>query len=154
MTRIATVSLVLLLLAGAAFAAKPLATVSTNADGLELDLMSVERKGNVVTVKWAVRNTGTDSAYALFGLAGNGPTTYLVDEENGTKYYALTDKEGHVLATMHEYVNGKYGINDSVKAGTTKRYWAKFPAPPPAVKTITVLFSDAEPIEDVTIADK
>lgn len=153
MRRIATFALALLVSA-AAFAAKPLATVSSNTEGIELDLMSVERKGNVVTVKWAVRNTGTANANAAFGLAGNGPTTYLVDEENGTKYYALTDKEGHVLATMHEYVNGKYGINESVKPGTTKRYWAKFPAPPPAVKTITVLFSDAEPIEDVAIADK
>lgn len=154
MRRIATFALTLLLLSATVFAAKPLATVSSNAEGLEIDLMSVERKGNVVTVKWAVRNTGTENATAAFGLAGNGPTTYLVDEENGTKYYALTDKEGHVLATMHEYVNGKYGISETVKPGTTKRYWAKFPAPPPAVKAITVLFSDAEPIEDVAIADK
>ncbi|HEY0591336.1 MAG TPA: hypothetical protein VGF40_06190, partial [Thermoanaerobaculia bacterium] len=100
------------------------------------------------------RRSRTWASIPAAARAGNGPTTYLVDEENGTKYYALTDKEGHVLATMHEYVNGKYGINETVKPGTTKRYWAKFPAPPPAVKTITVLFSDAEPIEDVPIADK
>lgn len=154
MRRIATSALALLLVSAAAFAAKPLASVPTNTEGIELDLMSVERKGNVLTVKWAVRNTATENATAAFGLAGNGPTTYLVDEENGTKYYALTDKEGHVLATMHEYVNGPYGISETVKPGTTKRYWAKFPAPPPAVKTISVLFSGAEPIEDVAIVDK
>lgn len=144
-----------LLIATFAFAAKPLATAATNWDGVELDLMSVERKGSVLTVKWSVRNTGTEEVEPLFSMYGDGSTTYLLDEENGTKYYALTDKEGHVLATMHEYTErSRYGIKEKIGPGTTKRYWAKFPAPPPQVKTISLFFTETDPIEEVAITDK
>src|SRR5687767_12599194 len=122
-----------------------LGSAPMNVEGLNVDLLSVERKGSVLTVKWAVRNTGTKSAYADMDLAGKGATSYLVDEENGTKYFALTDKEGYLLATEHEYE----GIWESIEAGETKRFWAKFPAPPPAVKTLNILFSETEPFESI-----
>lgn len=147
--------LIALFVSAAAFAAKPLATAVTNWDGIEVDLMSVERKGSILTVKWAVRNTGSETAEPKFSMYGNGSTTYLVDEENGTKYYALTDKEGHVLATMHAYTeSSRYGITEKIDAGKTRRYWAKFPAPPPEVKSIGVFFSNTDPIEEVAITDK
>lgn len=120
-----------------------------NVEGLTLDLLSVERKGAVVTVKWAVR-AAEKGGRVMFVLDGKKATTYLVDEENGTKYFALTDKEGQLLATEDEYD----GIWETVEAGKTKRFWAKFPAPPPAVKTINVLFSDADPLESIPITDK
>ena len=119
-------------------------------DGLTLELLSVERKGQVVTVKWAVRNDGKKNAYADFDLEGKQATTYLVDEENGTKYFALTDKEGQLLATEHEY----NGIWESLEPGEQMRFWAKFPAPPPAVKSINILFTKAEPFESIAITDK
>lgn len=121
-----------------------------NIEGLTLDLLSVERKGAVVTVKWAVRNTSAKDVHADFDLAGKRATTYLVDEENGTKYFTLTDKEGQLLATEHEYD----GIYEAVPPGQTKRFWAKFPAPPPAVKTINILFSGSDPFEGIAITDK
>jgi hypothetical protein len=121
-----------------------------NVDGLNIDLLSVERKGSVVTVKWAVRNEGKADGRAMFVLDGKKATTYLVDEENGTKYFALSDKEGQLLATEDEYD----GIWENLEPGQTKRFWAKFPAPPPAVKSINVLFSDADPFESIAITDK
>lgn len=131
-------------------AAANLGSSPMNIDGLNLDLLSVERKGAVVTVKWAVRNDGKGEQRAMFVLDGKKATTYLVDEENGTKYFALSDKEGQLLATEDEYD----GIWEAVAPGQTKRFWAKFPAPPPAVKTINVLFSDADPFESIAITDK
>ena len=110
-----------------------LAQSASNVAGLNIDVTSVERKGNVLTVKWAVANTGAKSANASFALTGDRTTTYLVDEESGTKYYALTDKEGHLLATEHEYTESSYGIAESIAAGASKRFWAKFPAPSAAV---------------------
>lgn len=134
--------------------ATPLASASTNWDGVELSLMQVERKGDVLTVKWAVRNGGSAEARVKFGLTRKADT-YVVDEENGTKYYVLTDKEGHALASEDTWVDSDTnGIDDKVAAGATKRYWAKFPAPPPAVKTVTVLMAETEPFEDVPITDK
>lgn len=135
---------------GSSLLAASLGSVPMNVDGLTLELLSVERKGNVLTVKWAVKNDGKAAASADFDLAGKNATSYVVDEESGTKYYALTDKEGHLLATEHEYG----GIWESVAPGQTKRFWAKFPAPPPAVKAINVLFTDAEPFESIAITDK
>src|SRR5688572_1354583 len=127
-----------------------LGSAPMNIDGFTLELLSVERKGSVLTVKWAVRNDGKSSATVTIKLAGKDATSYIVDEESGTKYYALTDKEGHLLATEHEYG----GIWESFSQGQTKRFWAKFPAPPPGVKTINVLFSETEPFESIAITDK
>ena len=142
--------LVLVLTFALPAAAANLGSAPMNVDGLTIDLLSVERKGAVVTVKWAVRNGGSKEVRAMFVLDGKKATTYLVDEENGTKYFALSDKEGQLLATEDEYD----GIWESVDQGQTKRFWAKFPAPPPAVKSINVLFSDADPFESIAITDK
>ncbi len=145
-------------LAGPAWAqapAKPVATASTNWSGVSIDLMSVERKGSILTVKWALRNGGTGLAKPEFGLVGKHQTTYLVDEDSGTKYYVLTDKEKHALASEHQYIGSDtFGITDDLAPGATARYWAKFPAPPPQVKTISVFFTNSEPFESVPIAEK
>ena len=49
-----------------------------------------------------MRHSGEKTASVAFALTGQEVTTYLVDEENGTKYFVLTDKEGKVLATENE----------------------------------------------------
>jgi hypothetical protein len=136
--------------------AKPVATSATNwGEGVLADLMSVERKGSILTVKWAVRNTASKRADLKFGLVGRDQTTYAVDEDSGTKYYVLTDKEKHALASEHVYLGGDtYGIEDNVEPGATGRYWMKLPAPPPAVKAISIFLSKVEPFESVAIADK
>ena len=135
-------------------AASPLAAAGLGSglsnDGFMVELTSVERKGNVVTVRWSARNDNAKETKYDVDLAGSGATSYLVDEESGTKYYALTDKEGNLLATETQYE----GIFESIEPGQTMRFWAKFPAPPPAVKTINVLFTKSEPFESVAITDK
>lgn len=130
--------------------AASLGSAPMNVDGLTLELLSVERKGSVLTVKWAVKNTASKELLLELKLAGGNATSYLVDEESGTKYFALTDKDGYLLATEHEYG----GIYENVAPGATKRFWAKFPAPPPAVKSINILFSGTEPFESIAITDK
>lgn len=135
--------------------AQPIASAETNWSGVALDLMSVERKGSVLTVKWAVRNHGTEQQDVRFGLAGKQVTTYVVDEESGTKYYVLADKEKHSVASMHEYIGSDtYGTAEYIPAGETRRYWAKFPAPPPEVKSVTLFFTKTEPFEGVPITDR
>jgi len=135
---------------------RPLASGPTNWDGVTIDLMSVERKGSILTVKWAVRNAGAKPAKVQFGMTGRAQTTYLLDEESGTKYYALTDKEKNTLASEHTYLGADtFGIDGTVEpGGAGSRYWVKFPAPPPAVKTINVFFTNSDPFEGIAIADK
>lgn len=135
--------------------AQPIASAETNWSGVAIDLMSVERKGSVLTVKWAVRNHGSEQQDVRFGLTGKQVTTYVVDEESGTKYYVLTDKEEHAVASMHEYIGSDtYGTSEHIPTGESRRYWAKFPAPPPEVETVTLFFTKAEPFEEVPIADR
>jgi hypothetical protein len=138
-----------LVLAAPLFAAT-LGSAPMNVDGLTLDLISVERKGNVLTVKWSIRNDGKDRKRIDLDLAGDRATSYVVDEENGAKYFTLTDRDGVLLATEHEYD----GIYEEVEPGQTKRFWAKYPAPPPAVKSVNILFTDTEPFESIAITDK
>ncbi len=136
--------------------AKPVATNTSNwGEGVLVDLMSIERKGSILTVKWAVRNTGSKRVEPKFGLVGRDQSTYAVDEDSGTKYYVLTDKEKHALASEHTYLGADtYGIGDNVEPGATARYWMKLPAPPPAVKAISIFFTKVEPFESVAITDK
>ena len=119
-------------------------------EGFMIELASVERKGNVLTVRWSARNDNPKEKYYDIDLQGDKATTYLVDEESGTKYYALTDKEGHLLATEDEY-EGSY---EKMQPRQTMRFWAKFPAPPPAVKAINIHLSKSEPFESIAITDK
>ncbi len=136
--------------------AKPIATGASNwGDGVSIDLMSVERKGSILTVKWAVRNAGSAPVTVKFGLVGHDQTTYAVDEESGTKYYVLTDKEKHALASEDQYLGSDTkGIEEKLVPGGVGRYWMKLPAPPPAVKAISLFFTKSEPFESVAIADK
>ena len=146
---------VLLTASHAAAQLKPIASGPTNWNDVTIDLMSVERKGGVLTVKWAVKNAGAKTETVNFALSGKNMTTYLLDEESGTKYYALTDKEKNTLASEHTYIGGDAsGISDYLEAGATNRYWAKFPAPPAAVKSINILFTNSDPFVGVAIADK
>ena len=114
----------------AAAAPKPLATGPTNWDGVTIDLMSVERKGSILTVKWAVRNQGAKTATVQFQLTGKTQSTYLLDEESGTKYYALTDKEKNTLASEHEYIGADaYGIADYRRGGGDEPVLGEVPRP-------------------------
>jgi hypothetical protein len=133
---------------------RPLASGPTNWPGVTIDVMSLERKGSVLTVKWQVKSTADKRDTIYFQLTGKPQTTYLLDEESGTKYYALTDKEGNTLASEHIYADGAFGISDYLEPGATNRYWAKFPAPPPQVKSINVFFTNSDPFEGIAITDK
>ncbi|MEW6363369.1 MAG: hypothetical protein AB1714_01880 [Acidobacteriota bacterium] len=134
---------------------KPIASTAMSTPDMTIDLMVVERKAGVLTIKWAVRNAGAKDATVDFSLVGRSVTTYAVDEENGAKYYVLTDKEGHALASEHEYLGSDtYGVEDTVKAGATGRYWMKLPAPPAEVKSIGIFFTGADPFDGVTITEK
>ena len=118
--------------------------------------MALERKGSVLTLKWGVRNDGDETPGVAFSITGNSVRTYVVDEESGTKYYVLTDKEGHAVASSHTYISSDaWGIELEAAAGKSSRLWMKLPGPPPAVKVLTLFFDAAvEPLEDVAITDK
>jgi len=139
---------------GAVGAATPVAEGYTNYGDVVVELMSVERKGNVLTVKWAARNEGSEADKAFFGISGER-VSYVVDEENGTKYYVLTDQEQNPIASANDWIDSDTnGINVKIEPGRTSRHWMKLPAPPPEVKAISVFLTETEPFEDVPITDR
>lgn len=143
-----------LLLPAAVHAADPLATAYTNWDGVSVELMEVSRRNNVLTVKWAVVNEGDEKAKVWFGLVGD-EVSYALDEESGTKYYVLTDKEGNAVGSANEWISSDLnGIKGEVEPGQTKRYWMKLPAPPPEVSEVSIFLNETEPLEYVPITDR
>lgn len=157
--RTAAVLLLATLALAVPVAAAPIASAESNTPGITVDLISLERKASVLTMKWAVRNTNTDAATGKkrvqFAYMGSNSRTYLVDEESGTKYFVLTDKEGKSVASAHNYIGSEmHGVSEDIEAGATLRYWAKYPAPPPEVKVLTVFFDGTEPFESAPITEK
>lgn len=154
MRRSAGLLLTLLALA-APLAAVPIGKAESNTPGVTVELVSVERKASVLTVKWSIHNANAERQQIKFGYFGPKARTYLVDEESGTKYFVLTDREQKSVASQHEYLGSDvYGVSEQVESGGTRRYWAKFPAPPPEVKVLTVFFDGIEPFESVPITEK
>jgi hypothetical protein len=152
-TAIATV-VVLFYSSSPVAAGEPIATAETNWEGVTVHVMSVVRKSNVLTVKLAAVNNGSAPQKVAFGFTGND-VCYAVDEESGSKYYVLTDKEGNPVASAKEWMpNSTKGINREIESGKTLRVWMKLPAPPPEVEVITLFLNETDPIEDVPITDQ
>lgn len=137
-----------------AVGAEPVASADSNWDDVEVHLMSVERKGSVMTVKWAAVNNGAEDQKVYFAYKGRD-SCYAIDEENGTKYYALTDQEGNPIASANDYINpNSTGSNVKIGPGKTKRFWMKMPAPPPEVTKIGIFLNEVEPFDGITIVDR
>jgi len=149
----AIVTLIAVFVTGPLAAAEPLESAETNWDGITVHLMSLVRKGSVLTVKFSAVNEGTERQDVAFGFAGKN-VCYAVDEESGSKYYVLTDKEGNPVASAKDWLPGAVGINRGLEPGKSLRVWMKLPAPPPEVTTISLFLNETDPIEDVPITDK
>ena len=147
---------ILLFVSVSVASAQPIATGYTNWDDIAIDLMAVERSGNVLTIGWAVRNEGDETQRVEFSLTGDVAGTFAVDQENGTKYFVLTDEAGVCLASECLSLVGSIsaGIDENIDGGRTKRFWMKLPAPPPAVTNLAIFFNETQPFEDVPITEK
>ncbi|MEW6145000.1 MAG: hypothetical protein AB1598_08300 [Thermodesulfobacteriota bacterium] len=119
----------------------------------EWDNVTVEFKeakltsGGTLTLKFKYSNSGSDpidiSRVGKFDHDDVIEHVYFVDTANNKKYLVVKDTEGKPLGT-----NLKYFV---LGAGESKNAWAKFPAPPEGVETITIYLPGAPPIEDVAI---
>jgi len=133
---------------------KPIAVHEHEAGDVDVALMEVKRtSGNTITVTWEYRNkskqprqltkerTGWYDPYRL--SAGS----YLADAPNKMKYELLKDDERRPIAAKVGNPNQYITIKPLGKIVN----WAKYPAPPPNVKTVTVIIEGVQPFEDVTI---
>jgi len=119
----------------------------------EWDDVTVEFKeakvtsGGTLTLKFKYTNNGSEqvdiSRVGKFDHDDVIEHVYFVDTANNKKYLIVKDTEGKPLGTMLQYF--------VLGPGESKSAWAKFPAPPEGVETITIYLPGAPPIEDVTI---
>ena len=128
-------------------AAAGLAVRDSTMPGVRCELTKVYRKNGVLTVRFALITDRTvhRSRYPLFFRKDGEDPSYILDEEKGIKYYALSDKEGNPLASSERPL-----LDDNERSS----YWMKLPAPPEEIKTISVALSGCEPFDEIEVQDR
>ncbi len=113
-----------------------------SAAGVTLEVTELKRtSGDTLTLKFAMSNTGTTTGYYMTDT--KVAETYLIDAANKKKYMTVKDSEGKCVCTKG---------SEYVKPGGRVSVYAKFPAPPPEVKAISVNIPDFIPMDDVPIS--
>lgn len=105
---------------------------------IRIELKGAMRRHGVLTVK-------AEGSETHPGACPEVPATkdsYVLDPEKGTKYMILTDEKGDVLGSKGGYACGAFGV------------WAKFPAPPPEVKSIDIVLTGFQSFENVRLNDE
>ena len=120
----------------------------TNIGGLVADITQCKRKDGVLTLKVRLRNTSGKKASIHFTDGYNAYDKYYLTAGD-KKYFILRDSEGVPLATD---AGGGYTNIDIDKDGSYT-WWAKYPAPPAEVTSVSFYAAFAPPFEDVPITD-
>jgi hypothetical protein len=124
----------------------PIAVVQGTTPGARTEILSLKRsEGGMLTLRYAIVNaSGEAIPFNHFpGCCGSSATS-LVDYVNRKKYLVITDSSGECLCTA---IQNSFNDIDAPR----RILFAKFPAPPESVSHIAVLFTGAEPVEDVPI---
>ncbi|HEY7002498.1 MAG TPA: hypothetical protein VH330_12235 [Candidatus Udaeobacter sp.] len=121
------------------------AKVDGDTSGLSVELTSVQKTGDTITIRFKYINSSDKGIYMLGQIGGQvDDKIYYVDAKNKKKYLVIRDSEQKALASaMHDL---------DLKAGETKGCWAKFPAPPADTAAISVYIPGAPPFENVPLA--
>lgn len=141
-----------LLLVSAAFLATQLSTIGPAAgapnltgegqtDGTKIVVREVKRDAaSTVTLRFQLVNDGA-TEFKPYGVLGEYFTLdkiALIDGANKKKYLVVKDTDGKCLCSE---------LTGNIAKGSKVNLWAKFPAPPPEVKTITVVVPNFEPVD-------
>jgi len=118
--------------------------VDSDLSGISLELTSVQKTSDTITIRFKYNNTGDKSVRIDKEANQQVSDMYYVDAKNKKKYPIVKDTQGKPLSSNLDYLE--------VGAGETKAGWAKFPAPPPDVTTISVYIPGAPPFENVPVA--
>jgi hypothetical protein len=131
-------------------AAPPVLQTQFGPNGMEVDLIRVKISGKVLSVVFAFRNGGSDSANVVYNIG----EVYYVDNTESKKYHVLKDAKGAwISGPVAETLVGHKKILTAVhlQKGEKKIVWYKFPLPPENVTHIQILLPDISPFDDVEI---
>jgi len=117
--------------------------VDSDISGISLELTSVQRTGDTITVRFKYISTRDKPTRIDSETHQQVSDIYYVDAKNKKRYPVIKDTEGKPLSSNLDYFE--------VGAGEAKAGWAKFPAPPTDVTAISVYIPGAPPFENVPI---
>jgi hypothetical protein len=129
----------------AARAAEVIASQEANVDGVVAEIIRCQRKDDVLTVVMELRNTGDQEA-SLYPVYSRGYDDYYITAKN-KKYLMLRDTQDKPLARPNA------DTKITLKPGQSWAWWAKYPAPPPDVTSITYFTYVTLPFEDIPISN-
>ncbi|KZR72686.1 hypothetical protein PMIT1313_00041 [Prochlorococcus marinus str. MIT 1313] len=119
-------------------------------NGLDVALLRVKRSSdNTVTLQWRyINNTDEEvtlcNSYCWTNLRSSWlADSYIVDNDNQKKHLVVK-ADGNPMTTK---VNRPTKLNP----GSSYKVWAKFPAPPVEVESVSIYIPGTIPIEDVRI---
>lgn len=133
-------------IAALAQAPAPLATQPTNWSGVSADVLEFKRKGSTLTLRMRLHNDGAKDEYVILSY----DKCYLLDAGAGKKYQVLKDDTGTAIGAVN---SGNAEWRETVKPGQSQIVWVKFPAPPAAVKSVTLSIDNTPPFDDLAIQD-
>ncbi len=125
-----------------------LASQDTNVAGVVGELIECKRREGVLTIKLRFRNTGAEKASFYMIDGRNYDAQYVTAESK--KYFVLRDSEKVPLAPQPD---GGGNLSVSLEPNGAWTWWAKYPAPPAEVKSVSYFTSVSPPFEDVPITD-
>ena len=129
-----------------------LATADGETSGVTAVVHELKRtSGGTVSLKLSITNGSQEDVSFGYGFADPSHEVIdfnsiggvqLIDEANRKKYFVVRDSDGKAVCSQK--------LKD-IKPGETTNLWARFPAPPPEVKTISVVVPHFSPMDDVPL---
>jgi hypothetical protein len=112
----------------------------SNDPNLRCDVLEVKRvSGGALLARWRIVNTGTKAVNYDYGW----DDIYYIDPA-GNKRYSYLTLEGKKILDMW---------SGSLPPGEQRVMWAKYPAPPPTSKRISLNIPKFTPFEDVPVSE-
>lgn len=136
------------LMMGVAFASEVVQTQESDTwDGIEVDLISLKVKNEIITLRFKFRNEGDDEQEVSFYFED----CYIMDEANQKKYYPLQDSDGFFIAgpSAGDHKGGYFEFK--IEPSKSKGLWLKFPQPTDNPETIAISIPGVFPFEEVEL---
>jgi hypothetical protein len=139
---------VIIFAAGLIFAVEVIQTQESSLwGGVEVDLLSVQVRNNILTVKLKFRNEEEDSQK----VSAYYESCYIMDETNQKKYFVLKDSDGQYIAGPKEGDHKGGYFEFKIEPSKSKGIWMKFPAPESSPETISLSIPGVFPFEEVEL---
>ena len=134
--------------AGLIFAGEVIQTQESSLwDGVEVDLLSVKVRNNILTVKIKFRNEGEENQK----ISAYYESCYIMDETNQKKYFVLKDSDGKYIAGPKKGDHKGGYFEFKIEPSKSKGVWMKFPAPENSPETISLSIPGVFPFEEVAL---